>query len=53
MVYRKTSNYAILSKNTIHTSGESCDYYKRYPKLYITLDSKTTDHITIKSLTDD
>ena len=48
----QTSNYAIVIKDTYTTSGENAIIIKDIPNCTITLDSKTTDHITIKSLTD-
>ncbi len=46
-----TSDISIVSELDYRTNGESTLIVRAVPRSYITLDSKTTDHITIKSMT--
>jgi len=47
----KTSDSIILTDESYTTNGESAIVVKKVDKCVITLDEKTTDHITIKSMT--
>lgn len=47
----ETSEIAIISENEYRTNGEECIVVRGVTKSLIILDSKTTDHIVIKSMT--
>ena len=47
----ETSEMALISENEYNTNGEECIIVKNVPNSTIILDSKTTDHIVVKSLT--
>jgi hypothetical protein len=47
----ETSEIAIISENEYRTNGEECIVVKNVSKSVIILDSYTTDHIVIKSMT--
>ena len=47
----KTSEISIVSERDYKTNGEECVIIKNVSECVITLNSKTTDHIVIKSLT--
>jgi hypothetical protein len=47
----KTSDISIISEREYNTNGEGVILVKRIPECILTLDSQTTDSITIKSLT--
>jgi hypothetical protein len=42
---------ALISEREYNTNGEECIIVKNVPNSTIILDSKTTDHIVVKSLT--
>ena len=46
-----TSEVSIVSELDYHTSGEECIIVRGVAHSEITLDSKTTDHIVVKSMT--
>ena len=48
----ETSEVAVISESEYKTSGEGCIVVRNVFKSVITLDSTTTDHIVIKSMTD-
>jgi hypothetical protein len=48
----ETSEVAVISESEYKTSGEGCIVVRNVLKSVITLDSTTTDHIVIKSMTD-
>lgn len=47
----ETSEMALISEREYNTNGEECIIVKNVPNSTIILDSKTTDHIVVKSLT--
>lgn len=47
----ETSEIAIISETEYKTNGEECIIVRNVSKSVITLDSYTTDHIVIKSMT--
>ena len=47
----ETSEMALISEMEYNTNGEECIIVKNVPNSTIILDSKTTDHIVVKSLT--
>ena len=47
----ETSEMALISESEYNTNGEECIIVKNVPNSTIILDSKTTDHIVVKSLT--
>lgn len=47
----ETSEIAIISESEYKTNGEECIVVKSVPESVVILDSKTTDHVVIKSLT--
>jgi hypothetical protein len=47
----ETSEITLVSELDYRTSGEDCCIVRGVPQSFIILDSKTTDHITIKSMT--
>ena len=47
----ETSEIALISEREYNTNGEECIIVKNVPNSTIILDSKTTDHIVVKSLT--
>jgi hypothetical protein len=47
----ETSEISVVSEREYTTTGESCVVVKGISESIITLDSKTTDHIVIKSMT--
>lgn len=50
-VTARTSHHAVVIKDSYKTNGETTIIVKDIPHCVLTLDSKTTDHVTIKSLT--
>ncbi len=46
-----TSEISVVSESDYRTNGESCIIVKGVSESIIILDSKTTDHIVIKSMT--
>lgn len=46
-----TSEVSIVSETSYHTNGEDCIIVKGVSESTVTLDSKTTDHIVVKSMT--
>ena len=50
-VLLETSEIAIISEKEYKTNGEECIVVKSVPESIITLNSITTDHIVVKSLT--
>ncbi len=47
----ETSSIALVSETFYETNGEDCIIVRNIPNSTIQLNSKTTDHITIKSMT--
>jgi hypothetical protein len=47
-----TSEVSIVSESEYSTQGEDCIIIKGIPSSIVTLDSRTTDHTVVKSLTD-
>lgn len=47
----ETSEMSLISEREYNTNGEECIIVKNVPNSTIILDSKTTDHIVVKSLT--
>jgi hypothetical protein len=47
----ETSEIAIISEREYKTNGEGCVVVKNIPESVVILDSTTTDHVVIKSLT--
>ena len=47
----ETTSVAIVSESYYETNGEDCIIVRGVPHSVIKLNSKTTDHITIKSMT--
>lgn len=47
----ETSEVSLVSEKDYKTNGEECIIVGKVPKSTITLDSKTTDHISVKSMT--
>ena len=45
------SELSLVSELDYRTNGEFCVIVKGIPQSFVTLDSKTTDHVVIKSLT--
>jgi hypothetical protein len=48
----ETSEVAVISESEYKTSGEGCIVVRNVLKSVIILDSTTTDHIVVKSMTD-
>ena len=46
-----TSEISVVSESDYRTNGESCIIFRGVSESVIILDSKTTDHIVIKSMT--
>jgi hypothetical protein len=47
----ETSEISIVSENQYRTNGEECVIVRNVAESIIILDSKTTDHVVIKSMT--
>jgi hypothetical protein len=47
----ETSEISVVSETEYRTNGESCVIVRSIPFCKLTLDSKTSDHIVIKSMT--
>jgi hypothetical protein len=47
----ETSEISVVSEREYTTSGESCVVVRGVSESIITLDSKTTDHVVVKSMT--
>jgi hypothetical protein len=47
----ETSEISVVSEREYTTTGESCVVVRGVSESIITLDSKTTDHIVVKSMT--
>ena len=46
-----TSEISVVSETTYKTNGESCIIVRNVVQSVVILDSKTTDHIVVKSMT--
>lgn len=46
-----TSEISVVSETTYKTNGESCIVVRNVVQSVVILDSKTTDHIVVKSMT--
>lgn len=46
-----TSEISVVSETTYKTNGESCIVVRNVAQSVVVLDSKTTDHIVVKSMT--
>jgi len=46
-----TSEISVVSETTYKTNGESCIVVRNVAQSVVILDSKTTDHIVVKSMT--
>ena len=47
----ETSEVALVSEPTYRVSGEACIVVRGVPNCVLTLDSKTSDHVVVKSMT--
>ena len=47
----QTSELSVVSELDYRTNGEFCIVVKGIPESYLTLDSRTTDHVVVKALT--
>lgn len=47
----QTSELSLVSESSYKTNGEFCIIVRGVPKSAVILDSKTTDHVVIKALT--
>ena len=47
----QTSEVSLVSESDYRVSGESCIVVTGIPKATLTLDSKTSDHVVVKSMT--
>jgi hypothetical protein len=47
----ETSEISVVSETEYSTTGESCVVVRGVTQSVITLDSKTTDHVVVKSMT--
>jgi hypothetical protein len=47
----ETSEISVVSETEYSTTGESCIVVRGVTQSVITLDSKTTDHVVVKSMT--
>lgn len=47
----ETSEVSIVSELDYRTNGESCVIVRGIESSFLTLDSKTTDHVVVKSMT--
>ena len=47
----ETSEITLVSELDYRTNGEDCCIVRGVPESFVTLDSKTSDHITVKAMT--